>query len=566
MGKLTIKTKLMSQVGLSLAIVVLVALAGWFGIQRVGDSLETVSGRMLMVNTLMNIRTGQLVSFSQVQGVLAWDLADNASIPDRQDAAREARDFFDSAVKVKAAGDTAMQQAIAAYGGMEKTEAEATLWNAFKKDWDSAAVLGRNINNTLQELARNSELTEVAKLLSLLRNYQEQFQMVDRMTTVNLEKLIELNNQKSRDTHSHGIATQAMAIRTMGGILFVGLLAMGGVGWLLGHSIVSALENTRQAIAHVADHHDFTARLEVKGRDELAQTAGTFNGLVDVLQASLQAVRENAKGVSGAADTARSAAEQVSSASARQSESAATMAAAIEEMTVSVNHIAERSHDAREQARDAGRASTDGARIIARTAQEMDKIVETVHQAGVAMGEVGQQSDKISLIIQVIRDVADQTNLLALNAAIEAARAGEQGRGFAVVADEVRKLAERTTQSAEEITGMITAMQAKAHGAMGQVGTVANQVAEGKKLSSQATEIMGAIQANAGQVASAIDEISAALAEQSSAAQDVARQVEAIARMSEDNTSAAAGTVQVAAELARMGDALRVAVDRFKIA
>lgn len=562
---LTIKTKLTVQIVLSLFIVALVAMAGWFGIQRVGYALETVSGRTAAVNTLMRIRTGQLISYNQIQSALAWDLAGYETMPDRQEAVNEARGFFEYTLKAKAAGDAAMRQAVSAYARLEKTEVEVGIWNAANKDWDGYGELNRGMDATMQELARVNDLGEVAKQLSLLRMFQDRLQLSVRTTAAHLDELIEINNQKSLAAHENGTATKAAAIGIMGAIFFAGLLGLSCMGWLTARSIVGALENTRKAIALVAEHHDFTARVTVNGHDELAQTSCAFNSLLDTLQRSLQAVLENANGVSWAAQNTRTAAEQVSASSASQSESAATMAVAIEEMMASVNHIAERSHDARERAREAGSASTDGAQVIARTAKEMDRIVETVHEAGVVMSEVGRQSDKISHIVQVIRDVADQTNLLALNAAIEAARAGEQGRGFAVVADEVRKLAERTTQSAVEITEMIGVMQAKARGAIGQVNTVASQVAEGKNLSSRASGIMNAIRVGAGLVSNAIDEISAALAEQSSAAQDIAQQVEAIARMSEHNNDSASGTVRVAAELNNMGESLRTAVKRFKV-
>jgi methyl-accepting chemotaxis protein len=241
------------------------------------------------------------------------------------------------------------------------------------------------------------------------------------------------------------------------------------------------------------------------------------------------------------------------------------MAAAIEEMTVSITHINDSTRDALQRAQDAGTAADSGATIISRTNTEMDQIAETVKTAGGAIDELGRQSDKISVIMQVIKEVADQTNLLALNAAIEAARAGEQGRGFAVVADEVRKLAERSGRATEEIASMVVTMQGSARNAVSGMDSVVRRVGDGKELSGQAAGHMGEIQGSASEVTSAINDISAALNEQSVVAQDIARQVETVAQMSEDNSHAASETTRVAEELDAYATALRETAGRFKV-
>jgi methyl-accepting chemotaxis protein len=176
----------------------------------------------------------------------------------------------------------------------------------------------------------------------------------------------------------------------------------------------------------------------------------------------------------------------------------------------------------------------------------MAEISVTVDRASGTIQELGRQSEQISAVVQVIKEVADQTNLLALNAAIEAARAGEQGRGFAVVADEVRKLAERTTQSTSDIARMIAAIQQSSLAAVDGMQNVVAQVNQERTLTESAGEQITGIGRDTQQVAAAISDIAEALREQSSASNDIALHVESVAQMTEENNAATERTAESA--------------------
>ncbi|GHU48802.1 hypothetical protein AGMMS50289_25740 [Betaproteobacteria bacterium] len=178
---------------------------------------------------------------------------------------------------------------------------------------------------------------------------------------------------------------------------------------------------------------------------------------------------------------------------------------------------------------------------------------------------MGAESEQISSVVQVIKEVADQTNLLALNAAIEAARAGEQGRGFAVVADEVRKLAERTAQSTGDISTMIGKIQVAAKEAVGEMERVVSQVGEGQVLAQQAHEHIQTIHGETSKVSSAITEISNALKEQSEASSDIARHVESIAQMTDENNAAAEETASGATRLNQLAGEVNGEIAQFKV-
>jgi methyl-accepting chemotaxis protein len=330
-------------------------------------------------------------------------------------------------------------------------------------------------------------------------------------------------------------------------------------------SITKPLGSLRQAIVSIARSKDFTQRVDVIGQDEAGQTAHAFNELLGTMQASLGSVLVSAKRISELASNASVASESVSEASENQSESAAAMAAAIQQFSVSVTMIGSNMHDALGRASDAGEAANRGFGMIQRSKEEMDRIAETARGAGKTIDELGHQSSQISVIMQVIQEVADQTNLLALNAAIEAARAGEQGRGFAVVADEVRKLAERTRKSAGEISGMIQSMQAASGNAVTEMDSVMHHVTEGTNLSVQAAECMQDIQNGSRRVAEAVKGISDSVEEQNATTHDISRRIEAVAQMSEGNSLAAGETAKVSHELDELASSLIAAMNEFRI-
>lgn len=311
---------------------------------------------------------------------------------------------------------------------------------------------------------------------------------------------------------------------------------------------------------------DLTTHIELAARDELLLVAGSFNEMATGICRLIASIQGNSGQVADAARGMASSTKQIDAASQSQSEAASSMAAAVEQMTVGIDHIASNAGSANEIARRSGALSREGGEIVESVVLEIGEIAASVSQSARMIEELGRSSEQISAIVGVIKEIADQTNLLALNAAIEAARAGEQGRGFAVVADEVRKLAERTTHSTQEIAQMVQAIQAGSRDAVDGMREGVARVNAGVERAQRAVDAMARIRDEATRVVETVGEISDALREQSVASAEIARNVETIAQMSEENTAVATDSRRTADRLESLAESLLLDVRRFRVA
>jgi methyl-accepting chemotaxis protein len=285
----------------------------------------------------------------------------------------------------------------------------------------------------------------------------------------------------------------------------------------------------------------------------------------DKLRGMVLSIQASAEQVGQAARQLAITSSAVAAASGQQSEATSATAAAVEEMTVGIESISQSAHSAKAHSQEASELSRKGSAVVRAAAAEMEKIAVSVEASSKVIGGLEQQSNEVSTIVSVIKEIADQTNLLALNAAIEAARAGEQGRGFAVVADEVRKLAERTTQSTLQITQTIAKIQGGTKSVVSSMVAEVGQVRAGTDLAKQAGESIGEIQAGAEQVVGVVSDISDALREQSKASAEIARNIENIAQMVEANNSSSGQAAAAAHQLQKLAEDLSLSVKSFHV-
>ncbi|ENO89856.1 methyl-accepting chemotaxis protein [Thauera linaloolentis] len=283
------------------------------------------------------------------------------------------------------------------------------------------------------------------------------------------------------------------------------------------------------------------------------------------LEAIIRGIRADAGRLVSAAEALRSNEEKVAAASLAQTDAAQAIAASVEQLSTSISVVAEHAGDADRLSGDSEGQVRASVAVINQAVATIGQVAQRMSASAAVVADLGVSADSISSIAQVIEGVAEQTNLLALNAAIEAARAGEQGRGFAVVADEVRKLAERTRQSTHEINAMIERVQVNARQAVETMEDGRRLAGQGAESAEQARVAVAALEGGATQVREVVGSIDTALAEQRQASTEIARSVEHIARMSEESHGATRDSLQCAGELTQLADALEQAVRRFRV-
>ena len=284
-------------------------------------------------------------------------------------------------------------------------------------------------------------------------------------------------------------------------------------------------------------------------------------GLRDIIGGTLK----TADMVAQASNALATSSHEVLKASERQSDASASVAAAVEQMTVCIGQISENASDAQKHASATGELAQEGSSVVQKVIVEMDKISEAVTTSSNVVTSLGEQSHQISDIVKVIKEIAGQTNLLALNAAIEAARAGEQGRGFAVVADEVRKLAERTTLSTQEIASMIEAIQGGTNDAVDGMSKGSTRVTEGVEMVSLAGNSMERIRVGVQKVLDSVGDISSSLKEQTSTSNLIAKNIEGIAQMTEETSTVIKDVSASADQLEKLAASLKEAMGQFRL-
>ncbi|MGE5313731.1 MAG: methyl-accepting chemotaxis protein [Acidobacteriota bacterium] len=289
--------------------------------------------------------------------------------------------------------------------------------------------------------------------------------------------------------------------------------------------------------------NDFSARITGSYRGGHRLIIDSINHLGESVSEAIRQVNNAVSATASASTEISSSAEEMAAGAHEQTQQAGEVAAAVEQMTTTIMQTTKNAADAAEIARQAGQTAGAGGEVVRQTIEGMNRIAEVVMKSAETTAALGASSDQIGEIVQVIDDIADQTNLLALNAAIEAARAGEQGRGFAVVADEVRKLAERTTKATKEIAGMIKQIQKDTEGAVRSMEEGKMEVEKGRILADKADASLREIISGTSRAVDTITQVAAASEEQAAAAEQISKNLEAITSVTQQS---AAGTEQIA--------------------
>ena len=378
------------------------------------------------------------------------------------------------------------------------------------------------------------------------------------------DALAKFNREGADRSAAQAMSDVSSAISSGLTALVLGLLVALVASFLLARRISRRLEDALAGARRIAAG-DLTGALPAPTADEVGRLVGAMGDMQTALRSTIGQTKMGAEEISSAAQQLNQTVKQMEQSVTVQSSASSAIAANIEELTVSINHVSDSTGDAARLAGESDEQAREGRETVERLVGEIDQVSHVVKAAAEQIGELEVESAKISSIVSVIKDIADQTNLLALNAAIEAARAGEHGRGFAVVADEVRKLSERTAHSTGEITQMVDSIQESTRqvvaGISGGVGAVESSVSHAQ----QAGETIAKLQEMARRVAEIIGDVDIALREQSTASTEVARKVEEIATHAEETNAAANETSRASDTLDRVAGEMQRAVSGFRV-
>lgn len=341
--------------------------------------------------------------------------------------------------------------------------------------------------------------------------------------------------------------------------------------WTANHQLIKPIEAIKKTVKDFADG-DLTQRTGVKikffGReinDEITALGESVDEMASQMSGVIGSITESSEHLASASEQLSASSTQMSQGAEKQSSQTTQAATAMEEMNATVIEVAKNSQQASESAKGAKEIAAKGGAVVTQAITAMQEVAESTSVAADTIKKLGKSSEEIGTIVSVINDIADQTNLLALNAAIEAARAGEQGRGFAVVADEVRKLAERTTKATKEISGMIQSIQDETGKAVIAMDEGTKKVENGVRLANEAGTSLHLIVAGVEGVTDMIGHIATSAEQQSATTDEITQNMDSIAEVAKSNVAAIGEVANATDQLAGLATELKELVERFKI-
>ncbi len=394
--------------------------------------------------------------------------------------------------------------------------------------------------------------TELGPLVARIKHNLDQLIQRQQRETMELSQNLLADVEQTRNLVL-GLAILGVVIGALGGVLMIAL-------------VTRPLCNTVNAMQDIAHGEgDLTRRLKVRGKDEIAALSEAFNNFVEKVQNMVRQVAGSTSQLAAAAEEMSLVTNETSSGVQRQRSETEQVATAMNEMTATVQEVANHAESAAEAAVQADNQAKEGGEVVQGTITAIERLADEVEKAAGVIHRLEQDSDEIGSVLEVIRGIAEQTNLLALNAAIEAARAGEQGRGFAVVADEVRSLASRTQASTEEIQQMIERLQSGARDAVNVMEEGRSMAKNSVEQAAHAGESLHSITTAVNEITTMNTQIAEAARQQEQVAEEINQNVSNISLVAEETDNGTTQLASASSDLARLSGELQSLVATFKI-
>lgn len=534
-----IRTKLNLLVVFVALLLVGIGISGLLGINASNKALSSVyNNHLLAINQLNELRSNQMLMRITL------------------DAARQEQDSFEVMALTDKVRSLIFKNdnSFKSYTSKVLSEDEKKLLNAFTQ---ARLSFGKDAVVPMMDLLQEGRLEQADKLRneSLVPWFEK--------ASVTIDALINYQVTSAKNAFE-----KATRFANMTRIISISSIAVGLVLTIFSGIVI--VRSINLGVAHLVNgasklaHGDLTSRIDSSSKDELGEVAQAFNKMASDFSSLIQHVHESSDGLALAANNLSSTAGNLHAGSENQTKHAASMATAVDNLNASVGEIAGRAEGTAAAANTARSTTKHGQQVVNQAVAGIRKIADTVSESTAIITSLGERSDQIGRIVNVIKDIADQTNLLALNAAIEAARAGEQGRGFAVVADEVRKLAERTTKATSEISSMISTIQEETGNAVRSMITGSEQVGTGVELANQAGEVLQQINSSVASMAEMIDQIAELTRAQHAASTEITQQVEQIAAEAQENFTSIGQVMHASQSLQGLSTTLQEGVNHFK--
>ncbi|KAA0888982.1 methyl-accepting chemotaxis protein [Oryzomonas rubra] len=540
-----VKAKIMTLVLASCAALLLV---GGFGVANMssmnGDEAELKDG-MQQTALLQDLKNCFLAMRLDVVYMLA--------LRDADQIAEKGRDFSVQIENVRTKLGTYEKSSITA---KEKEEI-----GAFRQGFEAYAVEGTKLAAMAKAAHASGDAAAIGAALAFATGkvaplYAKPAQTIADMVTDNVKS--------GEETYRHSSDTfRRIRLVLLAVVALVAVISLLG-GNLIANSVSRPLQAVLGTLQEVAGGN-LIVRSPIASKDEMGMLAREVNGTAEKLHTIISMVAGNSTQVASAAAELHATAAEMATGAEQMAAQAGTVATASEEMSATSGDIAQNCHHAASGALHSSQAAESGAGVVENTVQVMGRIASRVMDTAKTVESLGARSDQIGAIVGTIEDIADQTNLLALNAAIEAARAGEQGRGFAVVADEVRALAERTTKATREIGEMIKAIQGETRGAVGAMEEGVREVESGTSEAAKSGAALQAILEQINAVNMQVSQIATAAEEQTATTSEISSNIQQINEVVQHTARGASESVIAANQLSTLAEELQRLVGQFKL-